>query len=122
MKEALIIIYILFWHYIADFVCQKRSWAVAKSYDIIYLLLHVAVYTSIMTLMMAPFLNFWQAYVFCFITFITHGVTDYFTSKWSTYYYRENRLGAMFKMIGADQYCFHVPQLILTYTLLKMYL
>lgn len=75
-------------HWIADFILQSRRDAEAKSHDVVALIRHVSGYIIFMTTV-ALFVFKREEDVVCFflITFVAHFITDYFTSKASTYAY-----------------------------------
>jgi hypothetical protein len=51
------------------------------------------------------------------ITFITHGVTDYFTSKWTSRLWEEKKVHDFFVVIGLDQ-LIHATTLLITFNYL----
>jgi hypothetical protein len=81
------IIILLIAHWIADFVLQSRRDAEAKSHDVIALIRHVSGYSAFMTLIAFFILSAENAVWFGVITFVFHFITDYFTSKATTYTY-----------------------------------
>jgi hypothetical protein len=104
-----------------------------KGKNIYWLTTHVLVYTMVMTLCWKLFFGFFERplstmFLFGAITFLTHWVTDYVTSKFSGYYYLkrlENEKSrnvkktdfyewAFWLVIGVDQFI-HAFTLILTY-------
>lgn len=120
---------LILFHYIADFIFQDEKWAKAKSYDFNALTDHTIIYSSVMGLLtffclpleFASGLH-WGGFVL--ITFITHTITDYFTSKMVAKKFKENKLGSSipnfgaFSIIGFDQ-VIHYATLFLTYNYLK---
>lgn len=122
MLTAFIIICI---HWIADFVFQAEKWAIGKSKDSILLFKHTLTYTAVwlVALIIWGFFQtftFEQVYAFLLITFGTHTVTDYFTSRINSNLYKKGKFGSpipnfgFFSMIGLDQ-VLHYAQLFLTY-------
>jgi hypothetical protein len=122
------IIFILLVHWMADFVFQTDTQAKGKSKSFKILVNHTFTYSM-----------FWFAIVFLFgynnrfestswyvantilfvlITFITHTITDYFTSKLNSKLWAAGQTHNFFCAIGADQ-ILHYLQLFLTYGLLK---
>ena len=79
------IIFILLIHWIADFIFQTRNQANNKSRSLTALLSHTTVY-SLCWLILWPILGL-NTLWFVGITFLTHTLTDYFTSKASAWAY-----------------------------------
>ena len=135
MISVSIILSIFIIHFIADFIFQDEIWAITKSKNFINLLKHTITYSFIWfivgfiyactfnteELRSQAILN--SIYFFC-ITFVAHTITDYFTSKVTSYLYSKGKYGSsipnlgFFTMIGFDQ-VLHYIQLFLTYYLLK---
>jgi hypothetical protein len=82
------ILAIIIIHWIADFIMQDEKWALGKSKNWSDLLSHTWIY-SVVFFGLLPFLNplfdigitFYQGFYFFLITFITHTITDYITSR-----------------------------------------
>jgi len=114
----LVYLLILVVHYIGDFLLQERAVAERKSEDNIALIIHVSIYS-------ACFMFFWAYVIFpmslfilaCAITFTSHFVIDYYTSRWCKKFYLANKRGAFFKVLGLDQLV-HYAVLFITYALL----
>lgn len=111
------ILFILFIHWIADFLFQTYNMATNKSKSSYWLLLHVLTYSA--TWFFVGILFFDIVSVLCFVgaTFVFHFITDYITSRWTSYLYTNNRFygfPAFFSVIGLDQ-SIHYFQLILCY-------
>lgn len=69
-------LFILVWqHFFADFVCQNSYMALGKSKSNKPLLLHIAVYTSTF---------FFWGVKFALINGMTHMITDYYTSRFTS--------------------------------------
>ena len=120
--NILVVLTIIFIHFIADFVLQTHWQASNKSKDWIALLSHTGVYT----LCWIPFcfLNFGSNLVlnmsFLFITLISHTVTDYYTSRLNARLYEKGEIHNFFVSVGFDQFL-HYAQLLITYQILKNY-
>lgn len=101
--HELILIFVL--HYVADFWFQTDKQAVTKSYDNKNLATHAFTYAL-------PFVIISPLYAL--VNGLLHLVTDYFTSRWSSYYYKQNDMRKFFKVVGLDQMV-HAVTLISTY-------
>lgn len=116
MNSSIFILVILI-HWIADFVMQTDKQAKNKSTNIFYLLEHTATYSFVWTfgiiligyLTSASFTLLW----FVPITFISHTITDYFTSRLNSKLWAKGDVHNFFVSIGFDQ-VLHYVQLILT--------
>lgn len=95
-------IWIMFLHWIADFVCQSDAMAVRKSSSPKWLLLHVAVYTAVMafTCIFSP-INALSTIAYIFGT---HLVVDFFTSKMAAELWKCGERHHFFVIIGFDQF------------------
>ena len=117
--------FILFTHWVADFIVQTDWQAKNKSTNNRALFFHVLTYSSTMTLSLFLLDFDWlekaqytlNCWLFLFITFGAHFITDYFTSRLNTYLYSKNQIHWFFVSIGFDQ-ILHYVQLIFTYLLL----
>ena len=91
----IILLGVILFHWVFDFIFQDEKWALNKSKSIKYLLIHTITYSVlwwIPILIIAtigsfysndiiPILNWYAVGFFPLITFIFHTATDYFTSK-----------------------------------------
>ena len=115
-------------HYIADFILQtdkeakgkSKNWNDLLSHTITYSIYYFCVGVLLVLLDILP--NILFVCYFTIITFVCHTITDYFTSRWvkKSFEIEDHHNG--FAKIGFDQYILHLPQLFLTYALLKQYL
>lgn len=119
MIDIKVIIGILIIHWIADFVCQTDWQAKNKSKSWSALLEHTLSYSGIW-IVGALFIisNPIRVVPFVLITFVTHTITDYFTSRLNSKLWAEGKVHWFFVSIGFDQ-ILHYVQLLLTYQLLK---
>jgi|SRR6185369_3222161 len=112
---------ILLIHWFSDFVLQTDKQAKGKSKNWNDLLQHTINYSLIWALagcILFP-INYWpQIILFFLITFFTHTITDYFTSRLNSKLWAEGKVHYFFVSIGFDQ-ILHYVQLFLTYQLLK---
>ena len=96
----------LIWlHFVADFILQSDSVAKGKSKSNNVLAYHVAIYTL-------PFLLFDP--VFGLVNGFLHFITDYCTSRATSYLWQKNERHWFFVVIGLDQ-AIHMTCLVLTY-------
>lgn len=106
--------YVLFCHWVADFVCQHPWMATNKHHSGKALLAHVLTYTTVLMCMMIPFTEM----NFNFIFFVLangacHLAVDSVTSKITANLWQRESKWAFFCMIGFDQFL-HTAFLTLT--------
>lgn len=106
-------------HYIADFIFQTREMGTKKSSSIKWLSLHVLVYITVFVTFTLIFvdsnISFSEQYLKWFIVNgILHWITDFFSSKLSSYFYKNKKEKLFWSTIGFDQ-LIHI--LTLTWTL-----
>jgi len=99
---------IVWFHFVADFIFQTDKIAKGKSTSNIVLATHVSIYSLLF------FLLSWK---YAVVNAILHFITDYITSRLTTYYWSKNNRRAFFITIGADQ-AVHLTCLILTLPLI----
>lgn len=121
--EAYPIIYILFAHFLADFVFQDDVMLNYKGKSIGWLFIHIGLYmTAMLIIMLLGTLIFawtWKtALIYVLINGCTHFTLEYFTSKVNVKSWDENRIHHYFVGQGFDQFV-HVSILIYTYFLFK---
>jgi K+-sensing histidine kinase KdpD len=115
-----VFIYILLVHWFSDFILQTRHMATRKSSSIYYLTLHVGVYSTSTFLFWLPFLflipklTITILLISLLITFVTHWLTDFITSKITTRFYKSEKFYEFFSTIGFDQWL-HALTLFSTY-------
>ena len=99
----------LIWvHFVADFILQTDYIAINKSKSNWVLSLHVALY-------MIPMCIF--GVTFAIVNAILHFVTDWATSRCTSYLWRHNQRHWFFTVIGLDQ-AIHMTCLLTTYAML----
>jgi len=117
------ILYILFWHWVADFVAQTHEMAINKSTSNKWLTKHIMAYGNHLMFGSIPFLiygiiigkNFALVIVsYVLLNMALHWVTDYFTSRWTSKLWKKKDVHNFFVVIGLDQ-LIHSFCLILTY-------
>jgi len=109
------IISILAFHFIADFLLQSRQMANNKSTSIKELSKHVLVYAMASTVLyIIVSMDPMSIGYFFLITFATHWITDYFTSKWFSSLWAKDKEWKAIAIVGLDQFI-HVSTLLLTY-------
>lgn len=108
----MIYILVLIWmHFVADFVLQTDKMATKKSTDSRWLFFHCWVYSI-------PFAFF--GIQFALITLFFHFVTDYITSRETSYLWKKEQRHWFFTLIGFDQ-AIHLTTLLLTYRFLGLH-
>lgn len=105
-----ITLWVIISHYIADFLVQTEWQATNKSKNNKALASHAIEYTCIITILIFAFnfgltqthssQSFW---LFATITFISHFVTDYITSRESNKLYEQKKIRRFWYVIGFDQ-------------------
>lgn len=125
-----IVYWIVLVHFISDFPMQDSSWGAEKWHDSRVLLKHVVTYSLVwfaFLVMYQPtyysppvWYSFGAVCVFTIVTFITHLLTDYLTSKLMHKFWVEQRFGSaipnwgFFTFLGIDQ-LIHMFTLFWTY-------
>ena len=103
-----------FTHFVADFVFQSHEMSINKSKSIRWLTKHIGVYTigwiPFTLLFMGLSMN---ALWFLLLVFATHWITDYFTSKGTSYLWKQERVHDFFVLIGFDQFIHGITLLFL---------
>lgn len=99
------IILLIWLHFIADFILQTDKMAKNKSKSNKWLTIHIVIYSI-------PF--FWFGWLFAILNGIGHWVTDYYTSRYTSYLWAKEKRHWFFVVIGLDQ-AIHMTTLILTY-------
>ncbi len=123
MSLGLIFI-VLFVHWLADFIAQSHEDAINKSSSNKHLLSHTVGYTAhwaialpIMVVVLSELdiissFSLVNVFLFLFITFVCHTVTDYFTSRLVKRYFSVQNFHNGFVVVGFDQ-ILHYVQLFL---------
>lgn len=110
-------------HFFADFFMQTDWQAQNKSTNIIALLSHTCIYSFVWIFgAMVLFPKVDQEFLlllFVLITFVTHTIIDFFTSKLNKRLWNEKKVHWFFVSVGFDQ-VLHYIQLFLTYYLLTI--
>jgi len=114
-------------HWFADFVLQTDKQAKGKSKNWSNLLSHTLTYSFVWLMLgfiIAISLIIFNpdnlkytpldVFLFSIITFITHTITDYFTSRLNSKLWKQGKVHNFFVSVGFDQYL-HYIQLFLTY-------
>ena len=117
MINIFIVITILFFHWVFDFVFQTDYEAKNKSKNNIALYSHTWKYSVLWFPVMLVFIGLKPSIEFVGITFLCHTITDYYTSRLNTKLHKENRIHDFFVSIGFDQWL-HYCQLFLTFYLI----
>ena len=111
------LIFILFIHWLADFVFQTNKMATNKSKSLKWLSVHVLTYTNITYIgfmIITEQVSLFFIVVFFYI-FITHWIVDLVTSKINAKLWDNKKVHWFFVSIGFDQWI-HFVSLILLYS------
>lgn len=115
-----LLIYLLFVHWVADFVLQSDKMAIGKSTSNRWLSIHVGIYTWFLwatagawAAFIALALPAWIPPVYAALNGALHWVTDYFTSRWTSRLWKAERRHDFFVVVGFDQ-LIHAATLITT--------
>ena len=73
--------YILFLHYLGDYIFQPYSMSVRKSEDYMVLLYHTIIYTGTIYAGLLLVVGVQEALLFSAVTFVAHYVVDFITSR-----------------------------------------
>lgn len=104
---------IMAFHWFADFVCQTHWQAVNKSSNNEALTRHVVVYSVVMIIPAFLFGSF----VWFLINGILHWITDYYTSRVSSHFFKKQDYHNGFVIVGIDQFI-HLACLVLSLKIL----
>lgn len=105
MIDLHIVLALVWLHFLADFVLQSDEVARGKSTSNKILLHHVCLYSI-------PFVFF--GIVFALVNGVLHFVTDWYTSRVSSCFWKQEKRHAFFLVVGFDQ-AVHMSCLFLTY-------
>jgi len=123
-----VFLFIMLVHWFSDFVLQTRHMATRKSEDNYYLGLHVSIYSLstiffwfLMLLFTSTDINLVDMLISFVLIFSTHWVTDYFTSRLSSKFYKKEDYYNFFNVIGIDQWLHYLTLfLIFEYVILTV--
>lgn len=116
MIELKIIIALLITHWVGDFALQSQNMSQNKSHSNKWLTLHVFIYTTVLLASSVFYWNhqFLNVLLFVGINGIVHWGVDWFTSRWTSHLWRNQRVHDFFAVIGLDQLT-HYLTLFITY-------
>ena len=122
MEQMIIIISLLFFHWIADFIVQTRYQAENKNESEEALFIHCVTYSLVLTMglfisviiIKGIILTAIQLSLFYMSIYILHFITDFITSRVTTYYYKTGKMKKFWVVIGFDQWL-HVVQILFIY-------
>ena len=100
-----VLLTLVWMHFVADFVMQSHYMSMNKSKDSRVLLLHVCVYSI-------PF--FWFGWMYAVVNATLHFMTDFVSSRITSYLWKKEEVHWFFVVIGVDQ-ALHMTALLLTY-------
>jgi hypothetical protein len=121
MMNEYLILYILFCHFVADFVFQTRWMGTNKSSNPLAMGAHIFTYFAVMSVALAIGYPFFMEDPPAFAIRIAyagtnaglHFLTDYVTSNITTFAFKNERMHLFWSVIGLDQFL-HAAALILT--------
>lgn len=115
-----VVLFILFMHWLADFVFQSDEQATTKHESNYSLLMHTFVYSAMMAVVpICAMMDFKSIIIFFLVTFVAHTIQDYVTSRLNAQLWAEKKRHTFFVSVGFDQFL-HITQLILTYYALTL--
>lgn len=109
IDPGLVLVGMMLFHWIGDFILQSNEMATNKSKSIYYLSSHVFVYsvTIYLYLMLLLLMGFEITVLDCYwffgFNFSAHWLIDFITSRITSTLYRKNRIHDFFVVIGFDQ-------------------
>lgn len=118
----MLVIWLLFVHWVADFVCQNDKMAINKSKDWFALWDHAVIYILVLFLGIVLYEGFYQYFtgnvfhwnpILVALNFPAHFITDGITSRITTWLYTKGERHWFFVVIGFDQFL-HYAVLFLT--------
>ena len=107
--DLMIILSLIWIHFIADFMMQSDRIALNKSKSNLILLQHVVIYG----IFLLPF-----GLLFALVNIVLHFITDYCTSRATSALWKNNQRHWFFVVIGLDQ-AIHMTCLFVSYDILK---
>jgi len=107
--ELYVILQLVWFHCIADFILQTRKMAELKSSSNVWLGFHALVYAI-------PFT--WIGIKYAIVTGILHFLVDWFSSRGTHHTWLTGNVRLFFIIIGVDQ-AIHMTFLVLTYIAMK---
>jgi len=118
------ILLIIWAHFVADFMLQNDKMAQNKSTSNIWLTNHIMVYSAAMLGIMAPFVYFMDAanshiqllwlLVWVVINGALHWITDWCSSRATSYLWQKGDRHNFFVVVGADQ-AIHLSTMVVTW-------
>lgn len=100
MANSLTLIYLMFLHYIADFILQSRDMGKNKSNSIKYLLGHLLIIFTIFLAGMAIFFDRETCLRFTLSNTVIHGIIDLFIWKYYVVSVKLRKLRSLFGPLG----------------------
>jgi len=100
-----ILMMIIWIHFVSDFILQSDKMAHTKSSSNLWLSIHIVVY-SIPLIILGP--------LYALINGLAHWITDWFSSRATSWLYKRELNHWFFVVIGLDQ-AIHITTLVLTF-------
>ena len=92
--EGMIVLAIIWLHFISDFILQNDKMALNKSSSSLWLFIHSFIYGVCF---------FWLGLSFVMAAILSHFLIDFFTSRWTKKLWLQNKRHWFFCVVGFDQ-------------------
>jgi len=107
-------LYILFAHWVADFVFQTNKMAKNKSTSLFWLSNHICEYQAVLLILLwLTDLRLGRIVIYVLVNGIAHLIIDFVTSKINSKLWAKGKVHWFFVSVGFDQF-FHVAILLIT--------
>ena len=111
MNLTMAILYVLFFHWVGDFICQSRWMADNKNKSTYALTIHVLTYMTVMLLSQEALAvtssNTFQVqkavWTYVLINGVLHWMTDFITSQFTHHFAEKKEWYKFFSTVGLDQ-------------------
>lgn len=116
MGSEIIVLYLLFMHWVADFCFQSNWMAQNKSSKLDALSCHVLIYSLILSIAIVPIVSDINLVFYFFFYMVgTHFLIDYVTSRITKVLWEKRSVHNFFVVIGFDQFLHQVVIILAVY-------